>query len=197
MNHLLTKTIAAAGLVAAFGSAHAGCFNDAFNQLPKMEKQSWHGGAARLMNVDWRHHDDDIVGFWNFTVIGQGNGTLQFDGKVVDQGLQQYHDDGTEMSNASTQNPATQNYCLGTWEQTGPYAYKLNHFAYLYDGTPANKVNGLVRVRQNVVLSRDGNEINGTEITELYTLDRNLMLTIKGVLSGKRITTATTAQQVM
>ncbi len=202
MNHRLNRTLATLGLAAVGAcfatSANAGCFNDALARQAEMQKQSWIGdGHVRLMNVDWRHHDDDIVGFWNITVIGKGNGPASgFDGQIIDQGLQQYHDDGTEMLNSSNQNPATQNYCMGVWEQTGPYHYKLNHFAYLYSGGTPNKVSGLAHITQEVDLSHDGNEISGHETTELYTLDRNLFLTLKGVLTGHRVKVGTTPGQI-
>jgi hypothetical protein len=199
MNQTIRKALAPLSLIVAgacfAGSAHAECFAEALSQAPKMQKESWHGQDVRMMNVDWRHHDDDIVGFWNIVVTGKGNGN-QFDGQIVDLGLQQYHDDGTEFLNSANQNPATQNYCFGVWEKTGPHTYKLNHFGYTYDGGSPNKVNGVVRIRDELVLSHDGNELHGTEITEIFNADRNNLLTIKGVLVGKRVTVDTTAQEI-
>jgi hypothetical protein len=47
-------------------------------------------------------------------------------------GFSQWHSDGTEILNSSRP-PATSNFCLGVWEKTGPFAYKLNHFALSSD----------------------------------------------------------------
>ncbi len=200
MNHTIRRTLAPLGLIVAgacfAGSAHAGCAPDAMSQVPTMQKEAWHGDAARMMQVDWRHHDDDIVGMWNIVVTGKGNGN-SFDGTIVDHGLQHWHDDGTEYLNSENHNPSTQNFCMGIWEQTGPWTYRTNHFAFSYNsGTSINEPTFVVRIRQEVTLSHDGNELSGKETTDIYTPDGNLVVSIKGVLVGKRVTMDTTARDI-
>ena len=72
-----------------------------------------------------------IVGFWHVKFISKGTGFIP-DGTVVDMGFSQWHSDGTEILNSSRP-PATSNFCLGVWEKTGPFAYRLNHFALSSD----------------------------------------------------------------
>ena len=193
------KTLSIAGIVMASAlwadAASAGCYShDAFSDAPKMQQQSWRGtGQLRMTLVDWQHHDDDIVGFWNIVVSSKGNPGIP-DGTVLDRGLQQWHDDGTEMLNSSAQHPATQNYCLGTWVKTGAYTYKLNHFAYSYNADQS--VAGLVRIRETVKVSRDGAAMTGTQTVDIYDNLRNHLTTIQGTLVGARIDQDTTAQDI-
>ena len=52
-----------------------------------------------------------IVGMWSFNMTptaGPG-----------DFGYQQWHSDGTELMNSGGRAPATQNFCMGVWRQTG------------------------------------------------------------------------------
>lgn len=196
MKSSLLKSLAVGGLfvVGALQSFDASA--QCSIALPQFEvqQQSWRGDAPLpLMRVDWRHRGDDIVGFWNIVVTAKGNPTIP-DGTVLDRGLQQWHDDGTEFLNSSAQHPLTQNYCLGTWEKTGPFTYKLNHFAYQYD--TSQNVTGVARIREEVKVSRDGDEMTGTQVVDVYDNLRNHLATVKGVLVGKRITLDTTAQDI-
>jgi hypothetical protein len=195
MNRFLNGlTLGGLVIVGVLGAATASAQCAPPDAQVEIQKQSWHGATGvRPMQVGWRHHDDDIVGYWNIVVSSKGNPGIP-DGTVLDRGLQQWHDDGTEFLNSSSQHPATQNYCMGTWEQTGPYTYKLNHFAYSYDIN--QNVTGLVRIREIVKLSLDGSEQTGTQTVDIYDTARNHLATLAGTLVGKRITIDTTAQDV-
>jgi hypothetical protein len=71
------------------------------------------------------------VGFWKIKFVSEGSSGIP-DGTVIDNGLAQWHSDGTEIMNSSRP-PATGNFCLGVWQKSGPSSYKLNHFALAYD----------------------------------------------------------------
>jgi hypothetical protein len=197
MNHLWKRILASIGFAAAglclAGSAHAGCADDALGTLtPTMHKQSWESApGVRTMHVDWRprHEDDDIVGLWNIVV------TLK-DGTIGDHGLQHWHSDGTEYLNSENHNPASQNYCMGIWERTGSNTYKTNHFAFSY-AAGAGQPTNIVRIRSEVTLSRDGNQMYGEETTDVFTADgKNLIVSITGALIGKRVMMDTPAKDI-
>ncbi len=63
--------------------------------------------------------------------------------------------------------PATQNFCLGVWAQTGLFTFEVNHFALSYDATSGvltNKVN----IREQITLSPSGSAFSGTFTITIY-----------------------------
>jgi hypothetical protein len=109
------------------------------------------------------HHADydqhSIVGMWSFTMTptaGPG-----------DFGFQQWHSDGTELMNSGGRSPASQNYCMGVWRQTGQNRYHLNHLALSYDpGT--GQLNARVNIKEDVMLDGTGNNYSGTFTIDVY-----------------------------
>jgi hypothetical protein len=109
------------------------------------------------------HHADydqhSIVGMWSFTMTptaGPG-----------DFGFQQWHSDGTELMNSGGRSPASQNYCMGVWRQTGQNRYHLNHLALSYDpGT--GQLNARVNIKEDVMLDGSGNNYSGTFTIDVY-----------------------------
>ena len=82
----------------------------------------------RLVLVD---QEASIVGMWHVIFTAQTLNGEPFSG-VIDNSVVVWHSDGTEIMNSSR--PAQDgNFCLGVWDQTGPFRYKLNHFALSYD----------------------------------------------------------------
>jgi hypothetical protein len=145
--------------------------------------------------------DDDasIVGLWQFVFSSEGNNVLPFlipDGAPLDAGYAQWHSDETEIMN-SGRDPATSNFCLGTWKSTGRRRYKLNHFALTWDntgkfctpepGAPSCFV-GPANVREEVVLDRHGNKYSGTVTIDQYDSQNHLMFSLSGTVSAQRIT---------
>ncbi len=195
MNTVLRKVLATVGLVAVgtlySASASAQC-SAAFP--PQLQKQAWHGQAPRLMKVDWHDDDEDIIGFWNIVLTSKGSTGIP-DGTILDKGLQQWHPGGTEFLNSSGQHPLTQNYCMGAWKRVGRSTYVLNHFAYSYD-TNQNVI-GLARIQEDVTVSRDGMHYAGTFRIRGYDNARNVVYEFKGTVAGTRITTDTTASEVL
>jgi len=91
-----------------------------------------------------------IVGMWNFQFVSEGNTAHNPsipDGAVLDFGYNQIHNDGTEIINSGGHAPATGNFCLGVWGQTGFLTYEINHFPLGYNATTGALVN-LYNVRE-------------------------------------------------
>lgn len=103
--------------------------------------------------------DHSIVGMWAFTMTptaGPG-----------DFGFQQWHSDGTELMNSGGRAPATENFCMGVWRQTGPGHYHLNHQALSYDpGT--GQLNARVTIKEDVALDPSGNSFTGSFSLDVY-----------------------------
>ena len=115
---------------------------------PKLHRQAWQGSneIASLINVS--SNDDPIVGMWRIQFLDGTN--------VIDQGIVQWHNDGTEMMNSS-RNPDTQSFCMGVWKRVGAYTYSLNHYAIAWDPTTSTTTpQGLGSIRESVTLAKDG-----------------------------------------
>jgi len=121
-----------------------------------------------------------MIGMWSIKFMSGGVPT--------DFGYTVWHSDGTEFLNSGSRAPATQNYCLGVWKQTGWYTYKLNHFALSYD--MSGKYNANVNIKENVTIDHDGDTFTGT-----FTIDAADPATgaplgpqLAGTISGARVT---------
>ena len=134
-----------------------------------------------------------LVGFWHVTFISKGTGFIP-DGTVVDMGFSQWHSDGTEILNSSRP-PATSNFCLGVWEKTGPFSYKLNHFALSSD-LNGNMV-GPANIRENVTLGPQGTTYTGTFSIDQYDTSGNLLVHIVGEVKAARITVDTKISDIL
>jgi hypothetical protein len=154
--------------------------------------------AQRSVGHDF---DDEasIVGLWQFVFNSQGNNVAPFlipDGAPLDAGYTQWHSDETEIMNSS-RDPATGNFCLGTWKSIGHRRYKLNHFALSWDntgkfcipepGAPSCFV-GPANIREEVVLDRRGHTYTGTVTIDQYDSGNHLMFSLAGTVSARRIT---------
>lgn len=126
---------------------------------PLAHSASWQTSRGRSL---FHQAQDDqgvhsIVGMWAFKMVptaGPG-----------DFGYQQWHSDGTELMNSGGRAPASENFCMGVWRQTGPARYHLNHLALSYDpGTGA--LNARVNIKEDVTLDPTGNSYSG-----LFTID--------------------------
>jgi hypothetical protein len=136
---------------------------------------------------------DRIVGFWKAKFVSEGTTGIP-DGTVIDSPFVQWHSDGTEIMN-STRVPATGSFCLGVWQSTKPSSYTLNHFALSY--TPAGDFVGPGQIRENITLSKNGNQYSGTFTIAQYDPEGNLLEELKGNVTAFRITQSTTIDQVL
>jgi len=76
---------------------------------------------------------------------------------------------------------------MGVWAQTGPSAYKLNHYALSYDAT-SGALNGYVRITEQVTLNQAGNQYSGSfTITEVDP-NGNPLPGVAGVVKAVRLT---------
>jgi hypothetical protein len=136
--------------------------------------------------------NDPIVGFWKVEFLSKDNTGIP-DGAVLDSAFAQWHSDGTEIMNSSRA-PETQSFCLGVWTKTKPSRYKLNHFAISWAN---GALLGPGNIRENVVLSQDGNSFTGTFTIDQYDQQGNLLVHLTGQLEAKRITVDTTVRDLL
>ena len=130
-----------------------------------------------------------IVGFWHVVFVSEGTKNPPIpDGAVVDQGFSQWHSDHTEILNSSRP-PATANFCLGVWTQTGPHMYALNHYAMSFN--PDGTFLGIANIRENVALSNDGNSYSGSFSIDQYDTQLNVLAHIVGNVKATRVTVST------
>ena len=137
------------------------------------------------------HHDKDntsIVGFWHVVFVLEGTDT------VIDAGFSQWHADGTEILNSSRP-PATSNFCLGVWEQTGRTTYKLNHFALSSDMN--GNLIGPAEIRENVILGKNGNTYTGNFTIDQYDTAGNSKMHVQGTITATRITVDTKITDIL
>ena len=134
-----------------------------------------------------------IVGMWKITELSMGNTNHNPpipDGTQIDFGYAQWHPDGTEFYNSSGFAPATQNYCLGVWVQTGINRYQVNHFALTYDMTGV--YTGIINILETVTVSIGGTKYSGTFTINAYDTKGNQVNHLTGQVTGERVTIDTT-----
>ena len=180
-----TLTVGAALLTTLLAStASAGCGSYDPGQPRSYDLE---GSAAQAQSSDSSQTSsgNSIVGMWKVSFNAtDGSGFTDF-------GYSQWHSDGTELLNSGSRAPATQNYCLGVWQQTGDRTYKLNHFALSYDFT-TGVLNGKVNIREQVTLGPHGNRYSGTFTIDVYDPTGTTVVShVAGNIVGKRITVDT------
>ena len=188
--------------------AAAGCVDPAtllsrraWASLPQSQgKGSSFNEGQRSVGRDFDDDDDaSIVGLWQFVFASEGNNVAPFfipDNAPLDAGYAQWHSDETEIMN-SGRDPATSNFCLGTWKRIGNRRYKLNHFALSWDntgkfctpeqGAPSCFV-GPTNIREEIVVDRHGNTYSGSVTIDQYDPDNNFKFRLTGNVSARRIT---------
>lgn len=93
------------------------------------------------------------------------------------------------------------NFCMGVWERTGFFRYKLNHFALGNDttnsptgiGNPA----GPTRFQKTVVVSPDGNHYTGNFIIDAVNPDGSPAAHLVGMIKATRVTLNTTIEGIL
>ncbi len=173
---LFVATAALAAASAFAPAAWAGC---GVNAETLKKHASWTSGAA----------DGGVlipINLGQGTIVGMWNVTLTTPGGPFDWGYQVWHDDGTEIMNSGIHSPASENFCMGVWAQTGPFSYRLNHFALGYDpvsGTLAAKIN----LKENVTVDGKANSFAGSFTADIYPVGAPAQH-VSGQIVGQRIT---------
>jgi hypothetical protein len=121
----------------------------------------------------------------NASIVGMWNITFTSGGQVVDQGFDVWHSDGTEVLNDNPP-PSTGNVCLGIWQQTGRFTFKLKHPSWTYDNN--GNLTGIATIREQVTLDSNGNRFKGTFTVDVADLNGNPILHLEGTVSATRIT---------
>ncbi|WHZ20019.1 MAG: hypothetical protein OJF55_002168 [Rhodanobacteraceae bacterium] len=154
---------------------------------------------------------EPIAGLYEVTMTAEGNGPTGLpDGAPVDHAYVTWHADGSEIMNSGR--PAGDaNFCMGTWAQTGPRTYQLNHFmlswAQYASAAPDpnspplpqgglyyvnNEFVGPASIQETITLAKDGQSYTGTFVLTQYDTKYNIILPggipIKGVVTGTRKT---------
>lgn len=192
-----TLWIAAAALVSAsaLAPAYAGCGDVSLKKHVAFQATPDAGGMLTDAVLSGADRDERLTqvnvvfpGRGNTSIVGMWNVTFQAGGKTIDFGYQVWHGDGTEIMNSGGRSPASENFCMGVWAQTGPLSYKLNHFALSYDpGTGA--MNARVNIKENVVLDPKGNSFFGPFTFDIYDpTGITLVQHLAGQITGQRVT---------
>ena len=193
----ITGTLAMVSLAMGLVTeASAGCLNLPGFKAGAAQPISWQGKGefepgSLLLVADRDDSADGIVGFWRVTYVSKGNSSIGIpDGTVIDEGLQQWHSDGTEIHNY-TQSPAARgNVCLGIWKKTGRSHYALNHFFLGWDPT-TNSLQVRGQIREEIDLDRSGDEHFGTLTIDDYDPQGKLLAHLQGTVHATRITVKT------
>jgi hypothetical protein len=168
---------AALALTSAFApAAWAGCGDSALKKHASWQEGQGSQDNPLLMQVNLGAQS--IVGMWSVTLTAGGG--------PFDWGYQVWHDDGTEIMNSGSRAPATENFCMGVWAQTGPSSYKLNHFALSYD--PSGTLNAKVNIKEDVVVDPKASTFSGPFTADVYSPTGSLLQHVAGRIIGQRVT---------
>ena len=151
-------------------------------RAPEVEKSLARGSAG-----------PSIVGMWSFQFVSEGNTAHNPsipDGAIMDFGYHQIHSDGTEIINSGGHAPATENFCLGVWGQTGFLTYEVNHFPLSYNATTGALAN-LLSLREQLTLSPSGDSCTGTFTLDVYDTKGTHVDHVGGNVIATRVTVDT------
>lgn len=155
MRHAFKASLIGLGALGALAvaapAAWAGCGS------PAVQPASYQAGDAQLIRANLGA--TGIVGLWSFIftpTAGPG-----------DWGYQQWHSDGTEIMNSGGHSPASANFCLGTWRQSGPNTYHLKHFPLAYNPATGALMFKIV-VTEDVTIDATGNNFSGHMHLDFY-----------------------------
>jgi len=125
-----------------------------------------------------------IVGLWTVAFhVGDGP-------DIWDQGFEQWHADGTELTIDVAVPPAAGNICVGVWQRVGARSAKLHHVGWNWDisVTPA-ALAGVFVLDMTVELGPGGHTFTGHYVTDSYDNDGNVIpeFHAEGLVTATRI----------
>ncbi len=128
-----------------------------------------------------RPEGNSIEGVWKNRVTVYFCGTTN----VIDEfpGLLNYHQGGT-MSETGGTNPALRSPGYGRWTRTGGRTYEAAFTFFTFNA--AGVLTGSFKVNQNIVLSRDGNNLTDTATADILDADGNLITTVCATANATR-----------
>lgn len=165
------------GAIVFVPTAYAGCGDGLANQDLRRHLQA-DENAGLAQEISFKA--PTIVGLWNEKFLSGG--------KQFDFGYSVWHSDGTEILNSGGRAPATQNFCLGVWKQTGNLTFTLTHPTFSYDAT-TGKMNARVTIHEKVTLAADGNSFAGPFEIDVYDPSNGttLLQKVTGRITATRI----------
>ena len=171
-----------------------------------IKPSSWHpslqSAVPHVLAISDTVTGQSIVGMWHVILTAQTMNGGAIPDTVIDNALAQWHSDHTEIMN-SARPPQDGNFCLGVWKQTGKSTFYLNHFPWFANQFPNDTNNGIgdpvgpTHLTESVKVAPDGNHFTGTFTLTAYDLQGNVTISFTGVLSGTRITTSTTMNDLL
>ena len=119
-----------------------------------------------------------IVGLWHIQFL-VGDAQIQ-------EAFQIWNTGGTEVHNPNV-DPRQGNVCLGTWNESAPQTFNLNHRVWLY--TSDGSFLGVGHLYETLTLGDRGNTQSGSFTLDLYDLAGNKVAELAaGTVKGERIT---------
>jgi hypothetical protein len=177
---LLVGVAALASTAALAPSAWAGCGAELTKQ-PATWTTS--GSPLGLTRIDYGR--PAITGLWSVTLSGAANPMDD------DWGFSEWNSDGTEIMNSGGHSPASGNFCLGVWAQTGANSYHLNHWALSYTPSASPPYGALavkINLKEDVSLGAGGNTFTGKFTVDVYLPNGTHVGHDGGTITGQRVT---------
>ena len=194
---LVTLVLAVASAPAAF----AQCGMPTKLIKPSAFHPAIEGAVPRASTLNDLGVGQSIVGMWHVLFTAQTMNGSAIPDTVIDNALSVWHNDHTEIMN-SVRPPQDGNFCLGVWQQTGKSSFYLNHFAWYGNQFPNDTNNGIgdpvgpTHFTETVTVAPDGNHFTGTFTLTAYDTQGHVTISFTGALSGTRITTTTTTEEL-
>jgi len=176
VRRLVIGAAALTSAAALASAAFAGCGGAA------MQPASYQAGsddAQLILTAAPSHGAQGIVGLWSVSLIVGGS--------QVDWGYSEWHSDGTEIMNSGGHSPASGNFCLGVWRQSGPNTYHLKHYPLGYDPTTGNLAVKVI-LTEDVNLGPGGDTFSGPFTEDVYDpTGVTLLQHVAGTITGHRV----------
>jgi len=119
-----------------------------------------------------------LVGLWDVKFLDNT-------GQVVDEAYETFHSDGTELM-VDTSAPATDNVCVGVFQQNSAGSYKLKHVSFVFD--PAGNLLGTATFHTTILVDARGNTFRGNTVIDVFDTTGNVVFHTTGPVTGIRIT---------
>jgi hypothetical protein len=154
-------------------TAWAGCGN------ATVQPSAYVRGSAGLALTPVDLGSQGIVGLWSVSLMAGG--------AQIDWGYSEWHSDGTEIMNSGGHSPASGNFCLGVWRQSGPNSYHLKHYPLAYDPTTGNLAARII-LTEDVTVGQGGQTFSGSFSLDVYDpTGATLLQHVPGSITGRRV----------